>query len=63
MAEVTQARAMEYFNYGQTTGEMIYKRRPDHEFTPMTLARHKKRVGTVAGCANLDGYIKVCIND
>lgn len=62
MADLTQTRAMEYFNYDPATGDMIYKRRPDHEFTPMTLARHKKRVGTVAGCANSDGYIKIFID-
>lgn len=63
MADLTQARAKAYFNYDPDTGLMSYLERPEREFaTNMTYARHKRRVGKVSGCRNIDGYIKIHID-
>lgn len=63
MADLTQARAKAYFNYDPNTGLLSYIERPEREFASnMTYARHKRRVGKIAGCMNHDGYVKVHID-
>lgn len=62
MAAPTQARALEYFNYNAETGDLTYRERPKSEFCPPRYVDHIKRVGEIAGCPNVQGYIKVHID-
>lgn len=63
MATPTQARVREIFNYNPDTGELTYLPRPRSEFTSdLPYSRHLKRIGTRAGSANRDGYVKVYID-
>lgn len=63
MAELTKARASEYFNYQPKTGHLIFKERPETDFkTKMEYGRHAKKIGKIAGSKNKDGYLKVCID-
>lgn len=62
MALSTKARAMEYFNYDEQTGQLIVKLRDRKEFDPPAYGRHIRRVGKPSGYINADGYIKVIID-
>ena len=56
MAIPTQARVREYFNYDAETGNLLVSRRPDTEFSKARLSSHLKRLGTVAGHIEKQGY-------
>lgn len=63
MADLTQARALEYYNYDASTGTFFFKERPRHEFSRQeTHTKHLKRVGMPAGSPNNDGYVKIIID-
>lgn len=63
MAEPTQARACAYFNYDPDTGLFRTNERPRSEFGPNFIyRRHLNAVGSVVGCPNHDGYIKLHID-
>lgn len=63
MADLTQARAIEYYNYDASTGTFFFKERPRHEFSRQELhTTHLKRVGKKAGCPNDAGYVKILID-
>jgi HNH endonuclease len=63
MADLTQARALEYYNYDASTGTFFFNERPRHEFSRQELyTRHLQRVGTKAGSSNSEGYLKLLID-
>lgn len=63
VADLTQARALEYYNYDPSEGTFFFKERPRRDFVRQELyTRHLKRVGKQAGCPNKDGYVKILID-
>ena len=62
MAIPTQARVREYFNYDAETGNLLVSRRPDTEFSKARLSSHLKRLGTVAGHIEKQGYRVVVVD-
>jgi len=63
MAELTQARAMAYYNYAPESGTFFFKERPRSDFDRQELYTiHLQRVGKVAGGSNADGYAKIIID-
>lgn len=63
MAELTKARAEEYFNYQPETGHLIFNERPRDQFTTdLAYTQHLKRVGKIASAKTSEGYIKVHID-
>lgn len=62
MATPTQARALAYFNYDAESGALSFKERPRSEFSAPRYSDHLKRVGSMAGSPNNDGYVKVLID-
>lgn len=60
MAAPTQARANEYFNCDPVRGLLLFKRRPESEFSVSHYAKHLKRVGEPAGgLSKSSGYVKI----
>lgn len=62
MAIPTQARVLEYYNYDPASGHLIFKERPESEFSAPRYSDHLKRVGEVAGHVDFQGYCKVCVD-
>lgn len=63
MAAPTRARALEYFNYDQQTGELLVRRRDPSEFPKhQYYLKHLHRVGKPAGGLTTHGYVKVCMD-
>ena len=61
MADLTQARVKEYFNYEPETGNLIVRLRPQSEFSPARYSSHLKRVGHTAGFIDGFGYRRVFV--
>jgi hypothetical protein len=63
MADLTQARAVQYYNYDADTGTFFFRERPKHEFVlKASYSKHLSRVGRPAGSPNRDGYVKLVID-
>lgn len=63
MADLTQSRAMQYYNYDAETGAFFFKERPASEFVKGPIyIRHLGYVGRVAGSQSQQGYVKLLID-
>ena len=64
IADGLHTKLVELFHYDQQTGNLMWKNRPETDFSTMRVCRiwNSKFAGSIAGYVRPDGYRKICID-